>query len=91
MIILYDSVDFIEVIRIKMYALYAEVSFDRFGKGLRFIGVCLGDFVVLAQCWIVMLTLIILRKFLILRQDLLGSVSNLTELQNFPNYLAFLP
>ena len=40
-----------------MFALYAEVSFNRFGKELRFIGVCLGDFVVMAQCWIVALTL----------------------------------
>ena len=50
MIILYELVDFIKVIRIKMFALYAEVSFDRFGKELRFVGVCLGDFVVVAQC-----------------------------------------
>ena len=50
MIILYELVDFIEVIRIKMFALYAEVSFDRFGKELR-------DFVVVAQCWIAALTL----------------------------------
>ena len=40
-----------------MFALNAEVSFDRFGKELRFVGVCLGDFVVVAQCWIVALTL----------------------------------
>ena len=32
------------------------MSFDRFGKELRFISVCLGDFVVVAQCWIVALT-----------------------------------
>ena len=57
MIILYELVDFIKVIRIKMFALYAEVSFDRFGKELHFISVCLGDFVILAQCWIVALTL----------------------------------
>ena len=46
---IYELVDFIEVIQIKMFALYAEVSFDRFGKELHFIDVCLGDFVVLAQ------------------------------------------
>ena len=57
MIILYEFVDFIKVIRVKMFALYAEVSFDRFGKELCFIGVCLGDFVIMAQCWIVALTL----------------------------------
>ena len=57
MIILYELVDIIKVIRVKMFALFAEVSFDRFGKKLRFIGVCLGDFVVMAQCWIVALTL----------------------------------
>ena len=42
MIILYEPVDFIKVIQI-MFALNAKVSFDRFGKELRFIGVCLGD------------------------------------------------
>ena len=57
MIIIYGLVDFIKVIQIKMLAFYAEVSFDRFGKKLRFIGVCLGDFAVVAQCWIVSLTL----------------------------------
>ena len=56
MIVLYELVDLIKVIRIKVFALYAEVSFDRFGKELRFIGVCLGDFVVVAQCWLVTLT-----------------------------------
>ena len=57
MIILYKLIDFIKVIRIKMFALNTEVSFDRFGKELRFIGVCLGDFVFVAQCWIVALAL----------------------------------
>ena len=57
MIILYELVDFIKVIRIKMFTLYAEVSFDRFGKELRYIGICLGDFVVMVKCWIVALTL----------------------------------
>ena len=57
MIILYELVDFIKVIRIKMFALCA--TSDQFGKGLRFIGVCLGDlsFVVVVLCWIVPLTL----------------------------------
>ena len=57
MIIVYEFVDFIKVIRIKMFALYVEVPFDRFGKELRFVGVCVGDFVVVAQCWIIALTL----------------------------------
>ena len=57
MIIFYEFVDFIKVIRIKMFAVYAEVPFDRFGKELRFVGVCLGDFVVVAQCWIIAVTL----------------------------------
>ena len=63
MIILYELVDFIEVIRIKMFAFYAEVPlstavpFDRFSKELCFVSVCLGDFVVAAQCWIIALTL----------------------------------
>ena len=57
MIILYELADFVKVIRVKMSDLYAEVSFDRFGKELRFIGVCLGKFVVVVQCWIVALTL----------------------------------
>ena len=55
MIILYEFVDFIEVIRIKVFALFAEVPFDRFSNELRFVGVCLGDFVVVAQCWIIAL------------------------------------
>ena len=42
MIIFYELVDFIKAIRIKMFALYAELSFYRFGKELRFVGVCLG-------------------------------------------------
>ena len=40
-----------------MFALYAEVPFDRFSKELRFVGVCLGDFVIVAQCWIIVPTL----------------------------------
>ena len=32
MIIFYELVDFIEAIRIKMFALYAEVPFERFGR-----------------------------------------------------------
>ena len=85
MIILYKFIDFTEVIRIKVFAFYAEVPFDRFCKELRFVCVCLGDFVIMAQCWIIALILGLegLRKFLILRQDSLGSVSKLIELQNF--------
>ena len=41
MIIVYELVDFIKVIQIKMFVLYTEVPFDRFGKELRFVGVCL--------------------------------------------------
>ena len=51
MIILYELVDFIKVIQIKMFTLYAEVPFDRIRKELRFVGICLGDFVIVAQCW----------------------------------------
>ena len=57
MIILYELINFIEVIQIKMFALFAEVPFDRFCKELRFVCVCLGDFVIMAQCWIIALTL----------------------------------
>ena len=56
MIILYEFVDFIKVIRIKMFALYVELPFDRFCKELCFVGVCLGK-VVVAQCWIIALAL----------------------------------
>ena len=82
MIILYELVDFIKMIGIKMFALYAEVSFDRFSKEFCFICVCLGDFVVMAQCWIAALALK-LEEVLILRQDSLGSLSKPIELQNF--------
>ena len=34
MIILYELVNFIKVIRMKMFALFAEVPFNRFGKGV---------------------------------------------------------
>ena len=57
MIIIYEFLDFIEVIPIKVFVLYAEVFFDRFGKELRFVCICLGDFAVVAQCWIIALTL----------------------------------
>ena len=57
MIILYELVDFIEMIGIKMFTLYAEMPFERFGKKLRFVSACLSDFVVVAQCWIIALTL----------------------------------
>ena len=42
-IILYKLVDLIEVVRIKVVILNAEVSFDRFGKELRLISVSLGQ------------------------------------------------
>ena len=57
MVILYELIDFIKVIRIKMFTLNAAVSFDWFGKEFRFVGISLGDFVVVVQCWIVALTL----------------------------------
>ena len=57
MIILYESVDFIQVIRVKVFALYAKVPADWFDQELCFVGVSLGDFVVMAQRWIVALTL----------------------------------
>ena len=63
-IILYELVDFIEVIRIKVFPLHAKVSplhakvsFDRFGKELHYVSVCLGDLVVVAHYWVVALTL----------------------------------
>ena len=63
LILLYELVDFIEVIQIDVVALYAEVSFDRFGKELRFVCVCLGDFVIMAQSWIITLTLLLEKVF----------------------------
>ena len=42
MIILYELLDFTEVIRIKMFA---KVPFDRFGKKLRFVFVSVSAFV----------------------------------------------
>ena len=57
MIIIYEFVDFIKVVQIKMFAFYAKVPFNRFSKELCFVGVCLVDFVIVAQCWIIALTL----------------------------------
>ena len=57
MIILYEFIDFMDVIRIKMVAFDTEVPFDRFSKELRFVGVGLGDFVCMVQSWIIALTL----------------------------------
>ena len=57
MIILDEFIDLMKVIRIKMVASYAEMSFDRFGKELRFVGVGLGDFVCVTESWIIALTL----------------------------------
>ena len=57
MIIINKFVDVMKVIRIKMVAFYAEVSLNRFGKELRFVSVSLGDFVCVAQSWIIVLTL----------------------------------
>ena len=57
MVIVYELAEFIKMIRIKMFTLYAEVPFNRFNKELHFVGICLGDCVVVAQCWIITLTL----------------------------------
>ena len=62
-----------------MFALSAEVSFDRFGKELCFVGVCLGDFVVVAQCWIVVPTLRLEEVFDFVPRSLF----KLIELKNF--------
>ena len=59
MIILDEFIDLIglKVIRIKMVAFFTEMPFKRFGKELCFVGVGLGDFVRVAQNWIITLTL----------------------------------
>ena len=57
MIILYEFIDLMKIIRIKMIAFYAEMPFGRFGKESRFVGVGLGDFVCVVQSWIIALTL----------------------------------
>ena len=54
-IILYKLVDLIEVVRIKIVALNAEVSVDRFSKELRLISFCLGGFRIKSQSWIIAL------------------------------------
>ena len=81
-IILYELIDFIKVIRIRMFALNAKVYFDRFGKSC-----ALSAFVLaILSSWCSVLLLrghLGLRKFLILRHHLLGSLSKLIELQNF--------
>ena len=62
-IILYEFVDLIEVVRIKMDALDAKVPFDRFSKELRFVSIGLGDFASVLQSWIVTLTLWLKKVF----------------------------
>ena len=62
-VILDEFVDLIEVVRIKMVALYAKVPFDRFSKELRFVGVGLGDFVSVLQSRIIALTLRLKKVF----------------------------
>ena len=57
MIILDEFVGFIKVIRIKTIAFCAEMFLNRFDKELRFVSVSLGDFVRVAQSWIIALTL----------------------------------
>ena len=83
MIILYELIDFIKVIRIKMFVLSAEVFFDRFGKELRFVGVCLGEFVVVSHCWIVALTLGLEEVFDFVPRLVWNVLYKLIELQNF--------
>ena len=63
MVILYEFVDLIKVIRIKMDALDAEVPFDRLSKELHFVRIGLGDFVSMLQGWIVTLTLWLKKVF----------------------------
>ena len=62
-VILDEFVDLIEVVRIKMVALYAKMPFDTFSKELRFVGVGLGDFVSVLQSRIIALTLQLKKVF----------------------------
>ena len=62
-VILDEFVDLIEVVRIKMFALYAKVPFDRFSKELRFVSVGLGDFGSVMQSRIIALTLWLKKVF----------------------------
>ena len=62
-VILDEFVDLIEVFRIKMFTLYAKVSFDRFGKELRLVCVGLGDFGSMMQSRIIALTLWLKKVF----------------------------
>ena len=62
-VILDEFVDLIEVVRIKMVALYAKMPFDRFGKEVRFVGIGLGDLVSVLQSRIVALTLRLKKVF----------------------------
>ena len=88
---LYELVDFIKRIQIKMFALYYEVPFDRFGKELHFVSVCLGDFVVMAECWIITLTLW-LEKVLDFAPRLVGiSLKANRVAEIFPTSLRFYP
>ena len=91
MIILYKLVDFVEVLRIKVVALCAEVSFKRLGKELRVVCISLGDFVIMAQCWIIALTLW-LEKVLdfALRLAWIGLQANKVA-EFFPTSLRFYP
>ena len=56
-IILFKLVDLIEVVRIRIVTLNAEVSFNRFGKDLHLISISLGGFRVGTQSRIIALTL----------------------------------
>ena len=57
------DLELIEVVRIKMFALYAKVPFDRFSKELRFVSVGLGDFGGVMQSRIIALTLWLKKVF----------------------------
>ena len=57
MIILNEFIDLMKMIRIKMVAFNAEMPLNRFGEELLLVSVSLGDFVRVAQSWIIALTL----------------------------------
>ena len=90
-VILDEFIDLIEVVRIKMFTLYAKVSFDRFGKELRFVSVGLGDFGSMMQSRIIALTLRLKKVF-----DFTPRLSRVSLLANrvaefFPASLRFYP
>ena len=62
-VILDEFVDLIEVVRIKIFTLYAKVPFDRFSKELLFVSVGLGDFGSVMQSRLIVLTLWLKKVF----------------------------